>query len=566
MVDHIKIGDVSPRVQYTADGTQTVFVYPFPIFKDADMEVFLNDAPQTTGYAVAGAGRSEGGTVTFDAPPAKGVLVTLRSNFVIERTSDFQPYGELRAKVLNDELDYLTACVKQVNEEARRSLRLAPTDPADIPVLPKKADRASRVFAFDADGDPTVSNRTLAEIESGAADASASAAQAKTFADNAAAGAGAAETAKTAAQASASDASASAEAAKTAATTATGGGILSGETDPAKARDILDVYAKSEIDGKLDLAVTDDVYTKAEIDRLFTLAYAVITSTTTTGSQGVLFDDFSSDSLAIKTNAMYNADGNYYANDGSLKEVTEERFAFDNGHYSNFVARYAFDANKSGTWWSTSYSGQDGVDAFIGQNFGSKKHIVQISVKQQLPNVSGVEFQYSDDNQNWITALTWFDIPNDSASHTSQRFNVGAHQYWRLSPQGRNVFRFSTGYWSLLDFEMFELFTPKNMTLRSKPQTLAQTTPKNAELYFMVREIDTLDYANDWALLCGLEATGGTVFEAATLHSVQGFGQDKIVRFDVDLTGASGDKFVWELKTANNKAQRIEQVAVMPFY
>ena len=90
----------------------------------------------------------------------------MRSNFAIERTSDFQPYGELRAKVLNDELDYLTAAVKQVNEEARRSLRLTPTDPAGDPIIPKKADRASRVFAFDADGDPTVSTMTLAEIES----------------------------------------------------------------------------------------------------------------------------------------------------------------------------------------------------------------------------------------------------------------------------------------------------------------------------------------------------------------------------------------------------------------
>jgi len=36
---HIKIKPVTPRVQYTANGSTTVFPYSFAIFDDSDMVV-----------------------------------------------------------------------------------------------------------------------------------------------------------------------------------------------------------------------------------------------------------------------------------------------------------------------------------------------------------------------------------------------------------------------------------------------------------------------------------------------------------------------------------------------
>ena len=131
---HITIGGISPRIQYIANGTQTAFSYPFAIFKDADMAVYLGDALQSRGFSVAGAGRSKGGTVTFSAAPAKGRVVTLRRELEISRTTDFQENGEFRSRVLNDELDYQTAALQQVNEEVSRSVRYAPTSTANVNV------------------------------------------------------------------------------------------------------------------------------------------------------------------------------------------------------------------------------------------------------------------------------------------------------------------------------------------------------------------------------------------------------------------------------------------------
>lgn len=160
MATHITIGDISPRVQYTGDGSTVAFTYPFPIFKDADMEVFEDGALKTltTDYTVSGAGNSSGGTVTFVTAPASGVVVTLRRNVSIERTSDFQESGEFRAKVINDELDAITAVQQQLDDAIDRSIRLADADQPAALTLPDKAARADKVLLFDSNGGVVAGN------------------------------------------------------------------------------------------------------------------------------------------------------------------------------------------------------------------------------------------------------------------------------------------------------------------------------------------------------------------------------------------------------------------------
>ncbi|NQU61006.1 MAG: hypothetical protein HQ512_07735 [Rhodospirillales bacterium] len=166
MADHIQIGDISPRIQYTGDGSQTTFTYPFPIFADADMRAYENETLKTltTDYTISGAGNSAGGSVTFGTAPANGIIVTLKRQIAIQRTSDFQESGEFRSKVINDELDTLTASLQQVNDETTRSLRLLDTDPTTSLTLPDKTSRTSKFLGFDANGDPVAAAGTSANL------------------------------------------------------------------------------------------------------------------------------------------------------------------------------------------------------------------------------------------------------------------------------------------------------------------------------------------------------------------------------------------------------------------
>ncbi|MDV7341774.1 hypothetical protein RYZ26_19390 [Terasakiella sp. A23] len=154
MSESIVIGNLRPWTQETGDAIQTEFIYLFPIFKEGDLEVYLDDALQTTGYSVAGAGQSAGGSVTFDTPPQAGVVVTLRRRLVIERTSDFAEGGAFHAHVINQELDYLVAVAQQNADDLNRSVLLNPTDADAALVLPSKEDRTDKTLAFDGNGSP----------------------------------------------------------------------------------------------------------------------------------------------------------------------------------------------------------------------------------------------------------------------------------------------------------------------------------------------------------------------------------------------------------------------------
>lgn len=125
MIDHIQINDVTPRIHYDADGVQSDFTYPFAIFKDTQLEVWLDDQPQASGFTVSGAGNSAGGVVTFAMPPVAATRIILRRRLALERVSDFQADGIIRAKTLNDELDYQVAAIQQVAAELGYAVRRA---------------------------------------------------------------------------------------------------------------------------------------------------------------------------------------------------------------------------------------------------------------------------------------------------------------------------------------------------------------------------------------------------------------------------------------------------------
>lgn len=170
MSEHIQIGDVAPRAHYVADGTQTDFTYPFPVFQARDIRVLRDGAPADFGYAVLGAGESEGGLIRFELPPAAGTQIVILRRLAVARTTDFQPNGVLRAMTLNDELDHQVAALQEVREDARGAVRVGEAEPPTGLVLPLRAARADRLLGFDAVGNVTAYPRTgqLAAVFPGA--------------------------------------------------------------------------------------------------------------------------------------------------------------------------------------------------------------------------------------------------------------------------------------------------------------------------------------------------------------------------------------------------------------
>lgn len=154
MTEHIKMPDVTPIVRYVANGTQSVFAYPFPIFLNSDLKVYFDGAPQFSGFDVAGAGETAGGDITFDTPPSNGMIVTLAREIPIERVSDFIEGGDFSAAAINNELDYMVAGQQQLQRETAAMLRYSAHETPGNVEMPDRLLRANKALGFDGNGDP----------------------------------------------------------------------------------------------------------------------------------------------------------------------------------------------------------------------------------------------------------------------------------------------------------------------------------------------------------------------------------------------------------------------------
>jgi len=129
------VNDNTPRVQYVATASQTVFAYPFAIFVNADLKVYqtlagadANDTTDiltlTTDYTVSGASTTDGGNVTLVTGASAGDIITIERDLAMERTTDYQNLGDLESSSLNTDLDRLVMMTQQNESDILRTFNV----------------------------------------------------------------------------------------------------------------------------------------------------------------------------------------------------------------------------------------------------------------------------------------------------------------------------------------------------------------------------------------------------------------------------------------------------------
>jgi hypothetical protein len=152
---------------YAGNGAQTQFSFAFKVFAASEVKVVLATSAgvestliKDTHYTVAlnaDQDANPGGTITTigaDSPYAAGNTLTLTSQIAGTQGTDLPNGGNWSALVVENALDKLTIIHQQMAEEGGRALRQPISDSATISELPVKANRASKVLAFDTDGNP----------------------------------------------------------------------------------------------------------------------------------------------------------------------------------------------------------------------------------------------------------------------------------------------------------------------------------------------------------------------------------------------------------------------------
>lgn len=136
---------------YTGNGVTTTFAYGFYLLSLDDIVVVVNDVVQTSGFTVNGVGSQSGGAVIFDTAPADGVSIQLLREVAVERLTDYQRNGDLRASTLNTDFDRLWMALQDNRRDKLSSLRYPVFENLDGE-LPGKGTRAGGLLGFDPSG------------------------------------------------------------------------------------------------------------------------------------------------------------------------------------------------------------------------------------------------------------------------------------------------------------------------------------------------------------------------------------------------------------------------------
>lgn len=126
-------------VKYTANGATTVFAYPFKLQSSAQLDVLVDDVIQVSGFTVSGIGADVGGNVTFSVAPVNGAIVYLRRSSDMDRDTTYNESNFLVGTV-NDDQDYQTMLVQEVNDKADRSFHVEQGVAASTLVPPPQAN------------------------------------------------------------------------------------------------------------------------------------------------------------------------------------------------------------------------------------------------------------------------------------------------------------------------------------------------------------------------------------------------------------------------------------------
>lgn len=147
---------------FVGNGVTKTFPCSFKVFDQTHLDVYLDGVLQTltTHYTVSGVG-NDVTDVVFVTAPANQAAISVFRKVPLTQLVDYLPNDEFPAETHERALDLVTMGLQQVDALARRAVRTREEDPAGIDMrLPPVDDRASKLLAFDSDGQPVAASGT----------------------------------------------------------------------------------------------------------------------------------------------------------------------------------------------------------------------------------------------------------------------------------------------------------------------------------------------------------------------------------------------------------------------
>lgn len=170
------------RIQYTGNGTTTIFAYNFRVDDSSWINVYVNEN-LVTNYSVSGVGLDAGGNITFTVAPVSGTLVTIIRNVPKTQSLDLIRNAGFPADSMELELDKLTMMVLDLQEKVDRSIKLPVSDTNLDSGLDIVSVRKNGALGFDNTGNITYYTVPDSPLASDSFLASGAGAVARTYQD-----------------------------------------------------------------------------------------------------------------------------------------------------------------------------------------------------------------------------------------------------------------------------------------------------------------------------------------------------------------------------------------------
>lgn len=199
------VSNQTNKIQYTGDGVTTVFSFPFKIFEEGDLKVYLVDSSNvftlqtiTTHYTVS-ISSGEGGSVTMVTAPTSSYELLIIRELDLTQPTDIPRESNIPEKSLEDAYDRSVMISQQLDEKTDRTVRFSETSTLDTEITDDLTSAANKTIVINTAGTGLELGPTTSEISS-----------AQTYATNAATSASNAATSESNAATSESNAAASA--------------------------------------------------------------------------------------------------------------------------------------------------------------------------------------------------------------------------------------------------------------------------------------------------------------------------------------------------------------------
>ncbi|MHA1575555.1 MAG: hypothetical protein ACTSXL_05400 [Alphaproteobacteria bacterium] len=111
------------KISYTTDGIQVEFPFPYRLFADENLLIYLDENQIIDGFVIEDEQTETGAKVTFSVAPESGKNLVLVRRNTIKRATDFQPQNPLNLETLNFEFDYQVETMKDIFDRLEKCVQ-----------------------------------------------------------------------------------------------------------------------------------------------------------------------------------------------------------------------------------------------------------------------------------------------------------------------------------------------------------------------------------------------------------------------------------------------------------